>query len=218
MPRLLVVLLAAVLHASPARAGAYDDILAGAEHNHIDVVVSLLQLGLDPNTATPDGTTLLMTAARNGNLQMVDELLKRRANHLIRNKYGDTALMIATISGHLAVVKRLVEMGGPQENRDGWSPLHYAAFGGQVEIARYLLSKGAGIDMPAPNSQTALMLAAAGGHLDLVKLLVGMHANMNVSDRKGRTALQIAQSRGHQAIVDYMTLFLLEKKSPCFGN
>ena len=206
MRRLLLVCLV-VAHVGAAHAGAYDDILAGAENNRIETVVSLLQLGLDPNTATRDGTTLLMTAARNGNLAMVDALLKHRANHLIRNKFGDTALMLATLNGRLDVVKRLADLGGAQENRDGWAPLHYAAFGGNVAVARYLLDKGASVNMRAPNSQTALMLAAGAGHLEMVKFLIDAEGDMKLEDRQGKTAQQIAEARGHQAIVEYMALF-----------
>ncbi|MBU0751071.1 MAG: ankyrin repeat domain-containing protein [Gammaproteobacteria bacterium] len=207
MPKLLAVLFALALHSGAVRAGAYDDILAGAEHNRIEVVVSLLQLGLDANTATPDGTTLLMTASRNGNLEMVDMLLKNKANHLIRNKYGDTALMLATLNGRMDVVRRLVDLGGKQENRDGWSALHYAAFGGHTEIARYLMSRNASVDLRAPNSQTALMLAAANGRLDMVKFLIDEMADLRLKDREGKTAREIAKERGHQAIVDYLELF-----------
>jgi uncharacterized protein len=217
MPRMRllsrVVFIAAALHLGTARAGAYEDILAGAEHNQIDVVVSLIELGLDPNTATPDGTTLLMTAARNGYLDMVDTLLTRHANHLIQNKFGDTALTLAALGGHPAVVRRLLEMGGPQENRDGWTPLHYAAFGGHLDVAKFLASRGAGIDVRAPNSQTALMLAARAGHLEVVQWLVGMNADLSVLDRKDRTALDIALANKHTAVANYILLYSLEKSS-----
>lgn len=201
------MLLALTLHAGMVHAGAYEDILAAAEHNRTDAVLKLIQLGMDVNTATPDGTTLLMTAARNGNLQLVDALLKKHANHLVRNRHGDTALMQASLQGHLAVVKRLLELGGPQENRDGWTPLHYAAFNGHFEVARYLLAKGAKVNAPAPNSQTALMLAANAGHLEMVKVLIDEQANRKLRDRAGRTARDIAAAKGHQAIIDYMALF-----------
>ncbi len=207
MPRLGALILALALHAGVAHAGAYEDILAGAEHNHTESVLSLIQLGMDVNTAAPDGTTLLMTASRNGNLPLIDALLKNRANHTIRNRHGETALMYASLQGHLAVVKRLLELGGPQENRDGWTALQYAVFSGHVAVARYLLAKGAKIDQPAPNSQTPLMLAAGAGKLEMVKVLIDEQANRKLRDRDGRTAAEIAAAKGQKEIVDYMALF-----------
>ena len=207
MPRLGALILALALHAGVAHAGAYEDILAGAEHNHTEAVLGLIQLGMDVNTAAPDGTTLLMTASRNGNLPLVDALLKNRANHAIRNRHGETALMYASLQGHLPVVKRLVELGGPLENRDGWSALQYAVFSGHVDTARYLLAKDARVDHPAPNSQTPLMLAAGAGKLDMVKMLIDEQASRKLRDRDGRTAAEIAAAKGHKKIVEYMALF-----------
>lgn len=209
MPRRMLRLLAVLLglHATLACAGAYDDILAGAEHNHIEVVLDLLNLGMDVNTATPEGTTLLMTAARHGDGELAEALLKRRANHLIRNKFGDTALMFAALSGHVKVVKRLLELGGPQENRDGWSPLHYAAYGGHIEVARFLLRKGAKVDEPAPNTQTALMLAAGTGNYDMVRFLLDEQANRKLKDRDGQTARSIAEAKGNKQIADFLGAF-----------
>lgn len=207
MPKLLPLLLALTLHAGIVHAGAYEEILADAEHNRTEAVLELLQLGLDVNTAAPDGTTLLMTAARNGNLGLIEALLKKRANHLVRNRYGDTALMAAALNGHLAVVKRLLDLGGPQENRDGWTPLHYAAFGGHIEVARYLLGKGAKVNVPAPNTQTALMLAAGSGNVEMVRFLIDEQADMKFKDRDGKTARDIAAAKGHKQIADFMASF-----------
>jgi ankyrin repeat protein len=205
--KLLQIIFLATLHSGIAHAGAYDEILADAEHNRTEAVLELLQLGLDVNTAAPDGTTLLMTAARNGNLGLIEALLKNRANHLIRNRYGDTALMFAALNGHVAAVKRLLELGGPQENRDGWAPLHYAAFQGHIEVARYLLGKGARVNVPAPNTQTALMLAAGSGNMEMVRFLIDEQADMRLKDRDGKTARDIAAAKGHKQIADYMASF-----------
>lgn len=207
MSKSLTLCFALMLHLGLAQAGAYEEILAGAEHNRNYAVMELLQLGLDVNTATPDGTTLLMTAARNGNLELVDALLKKRANHMVRNSFGDTALMLAALGGKLPVVERLLELGGAQENRDGWTALHYAAISGHVEVARFLIQKGAKVNTRAPNSQTPLMLAAGAGSVDMVKFLIDEQGDLRLKDRNDKTARQIAEEKGHKQVADYIAAF-----------
>lgn len=198
------VVLIALAPAGPTFAGVYDEIIAAADLGQTDVVLKLIGRGLDANTASADGTTLLMMAARNGNLALVEALLKQRANHLMRNRFGDTALMLAALNGHLGVVRRLIELRGPQENRDGWTPLHYAAFSGHVEVAQLLVERGAAVDAPAPNSQTALMLAAGAGHLPMVAFLLGEQANPALRDHSGMTARAIAQGKGQTDVAEYL--------------
>jgi hypothetical protein len=212
MLKIVSLLVALMLQIGVVHAGAYEEILADAEHDRTGAVLELLQLGLDVNTATPDGTTLLMTASRNGNLDLVDSLLKKHANHLVRNSFGDTALMLAAFAGQLAVVERLLELGGQQEHRDGWTALHYAAIGGRVDVARFLVAKGAKVDARAPNTQTALMLAAAAGNLDMVKFLIDEQADIKLKDHNGKTAMDVAEGKGNKQVAGYIAAFYASDK------
>lgn len=187
-----------------ALAGAYDDILVAARDNRGEVVIDLVQRGMDPNTSDRSGTTLLMFAARNDNEQLVEFLLSKRANVLKQNKYGDTAIGLAALRGSLLIVRRLVAAGADIAGR-GWNPLHYAAFGGHVEVVRFLAtSKGVNLDAPAPNRQTALMLAARNGHKEVVKILIDTDADMDLVDAHGDSALQLAIKAGNSEIADYL--------------
>ena len=166
-----------VAMAPTAFAGAYEDIVVAARDDRSDTVIDLVRRGMDANTSDRSGTTLLMMAAANGNIQLLEFLLKSGANILKQNRYGDTALAIAALQGRDAIVQRLVQAGAPIKS-DGWNPLHYAAFSGHVEIAKYLIGKQAPIDATAPNGQTALMLAARNGHLAVIKALVDADADL----------------------------------------
>ena len=77
------------------------------------MVEALLKAGADPKTLTTgDGETVLMTAARAGNVDVVRLLLDRGADVNAREKYkGQTALMWAAAERHPAVVKLLLEHG-----------------------------------------------------------------------------------------------------------
>ncbi len=196
-----VLIIAAGLTIGTAMAGAWEDILKAAESDDSEAVIGLLDRGMDVNTSDRTGTTLLMIAARNGNQTLVDFLLRNKANALKQNKFGDTAILMAAIAGRLQIVKDLVGRGVPVAGA-GWEPLHYAAVGGQAEVAHYLLSKGAPINARAPNGQTALMLSIQEGKLPVAQLLIDAGADTSLRNPAGRTALDLAVAKGETAIAE----------------
>jgi hypothetical protein len=88
-------------------------------------------------------------------------------------------------------------------NRPGWTPLHYAAASGDVDIAQLLLARGARIDAvspPASGKYTPLMMAAREGHEDCALFLLGKGADPQLKNGEGLTAAQIAQKADHTSI------------------
>lgn len=168
--RNVLILCALVSLAGAVQAGAYDDIIAAANESDTPTVVDLLKRGMDVNTADPTGSTLLMIAARTGNLVLMETLLANRVNVNRRNQFGDSALMVAALNGKLPAVQLLLEHGA-EINTGGWTPLHYAVFGGDGSIVGLVIKKGAKLDARAPNGQTALMLARKLGHTDIADFL-----------------------------------------------
>ena len=51
----------------------------------------------------------IVTAAVSGNRDMANLLLRRNADHNVRDKDGKTALMIAVVNGHQPLVQLLLE-------------------------------------------------------------------------------------------------------------
>ncbi|MDP2822263.1 MAG: ankyrin repeat domain-containing protein [Sulfuritalea sp.] len=198
------MLVAAVLPSS-AWAGAYEDILAAAHRNDTETVADFIRRGMDVNTSDRSGTSLLMIAAGNGNEQLLETLLRNRANILKKNKYGDSAITLAALKGHLPVLRRLIEQGGAERINDpGWGALHYASFGGHADTVRFLISMKASLNAMAPNGQTALILATRNGHLEVVRLLVDAGADVNLADSGGNSALKTAQKSNHSEIADFL--------------
>jgi ankyrin repeat protein len=110
---------------------------------------------------------------------------------------------VAALNSRIEAVQALLEKGA-ELNPTGWTPLHYAIFGGSKDVAALLIAMGAKLDSRAPNGQTALMLAVKGGKIELVQLLIDADADMDLADYDGVTALRLAQKLGREDIAEYL--------------
>jgi uncharacterized protein len=90
---------------------------------------------------------------------------------------------------------------------DGWTPLHLAAFFGQLDAARILLDAGADVNAVSHNSldNTPLHAATAGKHSDVAMLLLDHGASADTVDAGGYTPLQIATQNSLATVVERMT-------------
>lgn len=71
----------------------------------------LLSGGADINSATDNGTTALMMAARENHLDTVALLLENGADLTVENEHGDNALAWAEKQNHQSIVKFLKNYG-----------------------------------------------------------------------------------------------------------
>lgn len=79
--------------------------------------------------------------------------------------------------------------------------LYWAACGGDADIVKLLLNKGANPNAKDKDGCTALMFAAEWGHIDIVKLLLDKGAAPNVKNNDGETALDWATRNDYPDIV-----------------
>ncbi|MDB4894091.1 MAG: ankyrin 2 [Firmicutes bacterium] len=96
-------------------------------------------------------------------------------------------------------------------NRDGFGPLHLAAFVGQTDAVRALLVGGAEINkvmqskVPYVPSNTALHAAVAEGqHRDVIELLISAGADVNALDSNGHTPLHSAAFHDDTDLLIYL--------------
>jgi ankyrin repeat protein len=116
----------------------------------------------------------LFIAVKNGNLDMVKELLGNGANPNVRGKNGEAPLHWASIKGHLLIVQELLNEGAEvniQDDSRKATPLHAAAFGKHISVVRELLNRGANPNKRDYLEQTPLEIAKIGNNLKLVTLL-----------------------------------------------
>ncbi len=126
----------------------------------------LAHLGFTSTTGSPKEVLAhgeIHDAARNGDLGTVEALLK------------DNRQLVFS------------------QDKDGMTPLHYAAAGGYKEVAKSLLVNKADVNAKNHDGMTPLLEAAAFGYKDIVELLLNNKADVN---SKGQQRLDTATCGG----------------------
>ena len=186
-----------VLGFSIANAGSYDDFFVAVKRDDAKTINDLLRRGFDPNTIDPSGRTGLFIAVQEGTLKAAEALIAwPKTNVEWRSAKDESPLMIAAFKGYKDLVRKLIARDA-DVNKTGWTPLHYAATGGHVEIILMLLDENAYIDAESPNKSTPLMMAAMYGSTAAVRALLEAGADPTLRNELGLSAVEFAQ-RGNR--------------------
>jgi uncharacterized protein len=138
--------------------------------------------GANVNAAGADGSTAIMFAAANNDVELVRALIKAGANVKLANQLGTSAITEAAIIGSTPILEALLKAGADPNFKtpDGETPIMAAARSGRVEAAKTLLDAGADVNAKETwGGQSALMWAAAQSQADMVKFLATKGANLN---------------------------------------
>lgn len=177
---------------SVSSAGSYDDFFAAIKQDRPDAIRTLLKRGFDPNTISPSGDYGLILAVREASFKVVDVLLDSPATQVdVRTPKDESPLMLAALKGYTAICQKLIARDA-DVNKPGWTPLHYAATSGHLDVMRMLLDNHAYIDAASPNGSTPLMMAAMYGTTDAVKLLLEAGADPTLKNTQGLSAIDFA--------------------------
>jgi ankyrin repeat protein len=201
---------------------------AAVKSGNIKIVETILSTGIDVNSRFNNGfDSLLLIAVREGNLQMTRFLLENEADA----RRSPEILYAAVTTGNLQLVRLLYDSGARDEIRDVWTAnktaLQSAASKGQIDIVKFLLSRGADVNADAGrNGETVLQAAASTGIWKLVELVLEhdpndllaavvtsinaghdeiamalIHRSIDLDRPSGQTPLQAASSRGNEELV-----------------
>ena len=107
--------------------------------------------------------TPLQSAAYDGNLRIVQELIKYNADINPKDDVGETAIYDASRGLTLdcaSIVRLLLEHGADVNVRQegGFTPLHRASMSGALEVARVLLEHGANVQAEDTMGRTPLVV------------------------------------------------------------
>jgi ankyrin repeat protein len=195
--------------------------------------VALLDWGVDPNTPTLDepplllaaicdkekaisATQLLLDAGADVNVpDLLCRVIEEESFELLcelldagidLDQFGPEALEKAVLDKQVETVALLTDRGTPV-NAIGarFSPLQAAASCDTLDLAEYLIDRGADINTPAfgYEGRTALQYACCSGNLGMVEFLLANKADVNAppAASKGMTALEGVLSCGATAAV-----------------
>ena len=93
------------------------------------------------------------------------------------------------------------------QDDDGWTKLHRAARNGQYEEVRWLVERGADVNIKTKygGGATAVMMAAWGGHREIVEYLHQVGADINIRAKyTGASALDKAAVRKRYPVCQYL--------------
>jgi ankyrin repeat protein len=154
----------------------------------------------------------LVKAAGSGDITKYRAYLKEGADfNKATGDMGENTLNIACLRGHLSIVRFIVEKRKVSVNiKSGHfahSPLFEAATGNHMDVVKYLIGKGADVNLINRRRRTPIFEPALKGYLEIVKYLVTKGASVNVIDKYGFTPLHLAAKGNRFAVVK----FLVEK-------
>ncbi len=191
-----------VMWFSVASAGAYEDFFQAVNRDDGRTVRQLIERGFDPNSRDPKGQAALHLALRDESFAVAEALWASSALDVSAlNASGESPLMMAALRGNLAWAQRLLERGA-QVQKDGWSPIHYAATGPESKLVALLLAKGASIDAESPNRSTPLMMASRYGAEASVDLLLARGADARRRNDLNLSAIDFARQGGRDFLVE----------------
>ncbi|XP_055346071.1 transient receptor potential cation channel subfamily A member 1-like [Paramacrobiotus metropolitanus] len=148
------------------------------------------------------GCTALHYAAIYGNVEAFERLVKMGADVYIKTHALKTILHFAAECGSCTLIKKLFEREDVSVmindlDKDGLTPICYAANNGSHEVVQLLLSKGALIFRES-NGQTPLHKAAAQGYTDVCATILRQYPKIiDYADVEGDTALHLASLKNH---------------------
>lgn len=142
----------------------------------------------------------LLQAVADGQVAVVESLIRNQADINVQDKNGYTPLMIATIKENVAIVEMLLLNYADTNIKDSRrnTALMHATQIGVMEIFKLLAYDER---TSAENKGEALIIASRFDSKEMVKILIESNANLNQKDSQGNTSLMHAASKGHTAIV-----------------
>ena len=204
-----------------------------AQKGMLPVVELLLNAGAETHVApfgnladelNITGWTPLYAAMKSRKFDVVKLLLRRGADPNAVTKLGSTPFLLASEICDLDIIEACVEAGadldfapsGPDAdnlNITGQTALFMATLKDRVDVVKFLINKGAQVNVQNRYGVSPLLLCAESGNQDLVQALVEAGADVNITPHgelaeenflAGQTPLFGAAKKGHLDICEYL--------------
>ncbi len=141
---------------------------------------------------------------REGNIEEVKDLLRRRHDVDSSDYTGCTACHFAASTSNFAMMKLLIENDANVNipDKNGVTPVIAAALNGSLDVVQYLVENGASLDVEDQNGQTPLYHAIQSHEVDLVHTLLSSGVNIDIKEKRWDwTPLHLSSYEGLSTIV-----------------
>lgn len=190
--------------------GGFYSLQWSALNNKAVVAQYLLEHGADPNARDNSGQTALHWCAVRGAIQVAELLLQTGASLEVADSHGYRTSHVAAQYGQTALLYHICTKWNSEVDavdKDGRSPLHWAAYKGFVDPIRLLLFMDAYLGRQDKEGCTPLHWAALRGNLEACTLLVqaGTKEDLLAVDSTGCTPAQLASDKGHRHVALFLS-------------
>ena len=164
----------------------------------------LMNAGAQVNTITRNRNTVMLSASKFGNIDLIDSLVQAGAEINIHFNDGATPLMRACYYNYIELVRYLLEKQTPIEavNLRLETALYIAAFRGHYNIVKLMVDEyNANLNCEDIDGDTPLTVACYEEKPEVIKYLLERGAQVNKPGVRGDSPLHIAVSNCNNSVV-----------------
>lgn len=157
---------------------------------------------IDERFVDEDNDTLLIYSLSDGNSESFRFFMNNNADVNVVNSEGENVIHSIVYSGKVDRMEYFIDVNNiNHQTNEGVTPLLLALLLDKYDIAKYLIDKGADVNIADNEMNLPIHVACYSGNKDLVSILLKKGVDLFSKTRKGNLPLAIAVNKGHHDIV-----------------
>jgi ankyrin repeat protein len=197
------------------RGGANALLLAAPYVSNFSELDYFIKNGIDINSTDSSGNGVFNYAAKGGNIELLNTLIKAGVPYKNLNSKGGNAMLFASqgkrgFQNKFEMYLFLDKIGVTANivGANGRNPLHtISSNSDDLETLKFFIDKGVDVNLKDNDGHSPFMNAVSRNNLEIVKYLFTYVKDINAKDENGRSALAFAINSNDMAIAE----FLIEK-------